>query len=49
MAVGAAIAGAVSDALGAPSAVTRLPLTPEAVRSLIEATGARSEHKEAKV
>ena len=49
MAVGAAVAGAVSDALGAPSAVTRLPLTPEAVRSLIEATGARSEHKEAKV
>jgi CO/xanthine dehydrogenase Mo-binding subunit len=37
MAVGAAIAGAVSDALGSPSAVTRLPLTPEAVRELIEA------------
>jgi CO/xanthine dehydrogenase Mo-binding subunit len=49
MAVGAAVAGAVSDALGTPSAVTRLPLTPEAVRSLIAATGARSEHKEAKV
>jgi CO/xanthine dehydrogenase Mo-binding subunit len=37
VAVGAAIAGAVSDALGSPSAVTRLPLTPEAVRALIEA------------
>jgi CO/xanthine dehydrogenase Mo-binding subunit len=49
MAVGAAVAGAVSDALGAPSAVTRLPLTPEAVLSLIAATGARSEDKEAKV
>ena len=31
MAVGAAVAGAVSDALGAPAAVTRLPLTPERV------------------
>jgi carbon-monoxide dehydrogenase large subunit/6-hydroxypseudooxynicotine dehydrogenase subunit gamma len=36
MAVGAAIAGAVSDALGSPSAVTRLPLTTEAVRTLIQ-------------
>jgi CO/xanthine dehydrogenase Mo-binding subunit len=36
MAVGAAIAGAVSDALGSPSAVTRLPLTPEAIRTLIQ-------------
>jgi hypothetical protein len=26
----------VSDALGSPSAVTRLPLTPEAVRTLIQ-------------
>ena len=36
MAVGAAVAGAVSDALGDPAAITRLPLTPERVRSLIE-------------
>ena len=35
MAVGAAVAGAVSDALGTPAAVTRLPLTPERVRELI--------------
>ena len=38
MAVGAAVAGAVSDALGDPAAITRLPLTPERVRSLIETT-----------
>ncbi len=38
MAVGAAVAGAVSDALGEPAAVTRLPLTPERVRDLVEST-----------
>ncbi|MGI9556371.1 MAG: xanthine dehydrogenase family protein molybdopterin-binding subunit, partial [Solirubrobacterales bacterium] len=38
MAVGAAVAGAVSDALGDPAAVTRLPLTPERVRALVERT-----------
>ena len=36
MAVGAAVAGAVSDALGDPAAITRLPLTPERVLSLVE-------------
>jgi len=36
MAVGAAVAGAVSDALGAPAAVTQLPLTPERVRTLVK-------------
>jgi carbon-monoxide dehydrogenase large subunit/6-hydroxypseudooxynicotine dehydrogenase subunit gamma len=36
MAVGAAVAGAVSDALGNPAAITRLPLTPERVRELVE-------------
>ncbi|MQA75299.1 MAG: molybdopterin-dependent oxidoreductase [Solirubrobacterales bacterium] len=49
MAVGAAVAGAVSDALGAPAAVTRLPLTPEEVRSLIERTRAEREAEEALV
>lgn len=43
MAAGAAVAGAVSDALGVPAAVTRLPLTPERVRSL--AAMARAEQK----
>jgi carbon-monoxide dehydrogenase large subunit/6-hydroxypseudooxynicotine dehydrogenase subunit gamma len=38
IAAGAAVAGAVSDALGTPAAVTRLPLTPERVRSLVDAT-----------
>jgi aerobic carbon-monoxide dehydrogenase large subunit len=36
-AAGAAIASAVGDALGMPSAVTRLPLTPERVCALIAA------------
>jgi CO/xanthine dehydrogenase Mo-binding subunit len=40
MAVGAAIAGAVGDALGDPRAVERLPLTPERVKRLIAQTGA---------
>ena len=43
MAVGAAVAGAVSDALGTPAAVTRLPLTPERVRNLVE--NARQQEK----
>ncbi len=34
MAVGAAVAGAVSDAFGCPEQVTTLPLTPERVRAL---------------
>jgi carbon-monoxide dehydrogenase large subunit/6-hydroxypseudooxynicotine dehydrogenase subunit gamma len=37
MAVGAAIAGAVGDALGDPRAVTCLPLTPERVKALMAA------------
>jgi CO/xanthine dehydrogenase Mo-binding subunit len=41
MAVGAAVAGAVGDALGDPRAVVRLPLTPERVKRLIGQTGAR--------
>jgi CO/xanthine dehydrogenase Mo-binding subunit len=45
MAVGAAVAGAVSDALGDPAAITRLPLTPERVRSLV-ATIQPNHHKE---
>jgi CO/xanthine dehydrogenase Mo-binding subunit len=40
MAVGAAIAGAVGDALGDPRAVERLPLTPERVKRLIARTEA---------
>jgi CO/xanthine dehydrogenase Mo-binding subunit len=39
MAVGAAVAGAVSDALGDPRRVTRLPLTPERVLSLVRTSG----------
>jgi CO/xanthine dehydrogenase Mo-binding subunit len=35
MAVGGAVAGAVDDALQHPGAVTRLPLHPERVRSLV--------------
>ncbi|MCE3267462.1 MAG: carbon-monoxide dehydrogenase, partial [Solirubrobacterales bacterium] len=40
MAVGAAVAGAVSDALGRPDAIVRLPLTPERILLLIERVGA---------
>jgi carbon-monoxide dehydrogenase large subunit/6-hydroxypseudooxynicotine dehydrogenase subunit gamma len=39
-AVGAAIASAVGDALGTPTAPTRLPITPERVRQLIVASSA---------
>jgi CO/xanthine dehydrogenase Mo-binding subunit len=38
MAVGAAVAQAVGDALGDPRAVTRLPLTPERVKRLLAET-----------
>ncbi|MET0970011.1 MAG: molybdopterin cofactor-binding domain-containing protein, partial [Tardiphaga sp.] len=34
-AVGAAIASAIDDALGMPGAVTRLPVTPQMIRSLL--------------
>ena len=40
-AVGAAIASAIDDAIGAPGAVTRLPVTPERLRDLIKARPAR--------
>ena len=43
MAVGAAVAGAVSDALGSPDAIDRLPLTPERVLALIERTRAEAD------
>lgn len=36
LAVGAAVAGAVSDALGTPEAIDRLPLTPERVMGLVD-------------
>ena len=36
MAVGAAVAGAISDAFGCPDRVTRLPVTPERVRALVD-------------
>lgn len=39
-AAGAVIASALGDALGAPSAPTRLPLTPERIHSLIAASSA---------
>jgi carbon-monoxide dehydrogenase large subunit/6-hydroxypseudooxynicotine dehydrogenase subunit gamma len=38
---GAAVAGAVSDALGSASVVTQLPLTPERVLRLVRATARR--------
>ncbi len=34
-AVGAAIAGAIDDALGSPGAVTRLPVTPQRIRDIL--------------
>jgi carbon-monoxide dehydrogenase large subunit/6-hydroxypseudooxynicotine dehydrogenase subunit gamma len=40
-AVGAAIASAIDDAIGAPGAVTQLPITPERLRNLIRAQTAR--------
>jgi aerobic carbon-monoxide dehydrogenase large subunit len=40
-AVGAAIASAIDDAIGAPGAVTQLPITPERLRDLIRAQTAR--------
>jgi len=40
-AVGAAIASAIDDAIGAPGAVTQLPITPERLRDLIRAQPAR--------
>jgi CO/xanthine dehydrogenase Mo-binding subunit len=43
-AAGAAIASAVGDALGAPGAPVRLPLTPERVCELIAASPARAAH-----
>jgi len=40
--VGAAIAGAVNEAIGIPGAVTRLPITPQRVRDILRATTGRS-------
>ena len=37
-AVGAAIAAAIDDALGQPGAITRLPVSPQQVKALINAT-----------
>jgi CO/xanthine dehydrogenase Mo-binding subunit len=37
--VGAVLASAIDDALGRPGAVTRLPVTPERLRALLEPTG----------
>ena len=33
--VGAAIAGAIDDAIGVPGAVTRLPVTPQRMKDLL--------------
>jgi carbon-monoxide dehydrogenase large subunit/6-hydroxypseudooxynicotine dehydrogenase subunit gamma len=38
-AVGAAIAGAVDDAIGIPGAITRLPITPDALRQILVQSG----------
>jgi carbon-monoxide dehydrogenase large subunit/6-hydroxypseudooxynicotine dehydrogenase subunit gamma len=35
--VGAAIAGAIDDAIGIPGAVTRLPVTPQRLKALLDA------------
>jgi aerobic carbon-monoxide dehydrogenase large subunit len=35
--MGAAIAGAVDDAIGRPGAITRLPITPRRLRALLSA------------
>ena len=42
-AVGAAIASAIDDALGMPSAVTRLPVTPLALREILKRAQSRPE------
>jgi carbon-monoxide dehydrogenase large subunit/6-hydroxypseudooxynicotine dehydrogenase subunit gamma len=40
-AVGAAIAAAIDDALGAPGAITRLPATPQRLRDILKRQGRR--------
>ena len=37
--VGAAIAGAIDDAIGIPGAITRLPVTPERLRAILRMSG----------
>jgi carbon-monoxide dehydrogenase large subunit/6-hydroxypseudooxynicotine dehydrogenase subunit gamma len=37
--VGAAIAGAIDDAIGKPGAVTRLPVTPQRMKAILEDMG----------
>ena len=37
--VGAAIAGAIDDAIGRPGAVTRLPVTPQRMKAILEDMG----------
>ena len=39
--VGAALAGAIDDAVGLPGAVTRLPVTPERMREILRDAGGR--------
>jgi carbon-monoxide dehydrogenase large subunit/6-hydroxypseudooxynicotine dehydrogenase subunit gamma len=38
-AVGAAIAAAIDDAVGIPGAITRLPVTPQRLRVILERAG----------
>jgi carbon-monoxide dehydrogenase large subunit len=38
-AVGAAIAAAIDDAVGIPGAITRLPVTPQRLRAILERAG----------
>jgi carbon-monoxide dehydrogenase large subunit/6-hydroxypseudooxynicotine dehydrogenase subunit gamma len=40
--VGAVIAAAIDDAIGLPGAVTRLPVTPQRLRTLINAAAQRN-------
>jgi carbon-monoxide dehydrogenase large subunit/6-hydroxypseudooxynicotine dehydrogenase subunit gamma len=37
--VGALMASAIDDALGIPGGVTRLPITPERIREILERKG----------
>ena len=41
-AVGAAIASAIDDALGAPGAITQLPITPQRLKRIIDKLAKRA-------
>ena len=39
IALGAAIAAAIDDAIGLPGAITRLPVTPQRLRAILKRAG----------